>query len=301
MGMKDYYQILQVIPQAEPEVIEAAYRRLIRKYHPDVLLLAEQDSEQALRRAQELNEAYEVLGNVERRQAYDELLKHNLSIDEQPEPAGKPVPVSQKSEVEQRSYLVRCGATKRTFKMTLGRRKGWTGPFVVMGFELVNDYPSVPSTEKSYDGFWGKVHIAITGTRSKSANLPAQDMSPTEQEVIQNLFDMANTLSLGDIDWSGHKCPDCASEITNANGTRATWSMCGTCHRLKCVGSAEKKLGGYYSTCPWCGTTNKITRSIPTGSKDQAIIHGKYSTEANLDLPKFADKDPKRLNKKGGL
>ncbi|NLD43706.1 MAG: J domain-containing protein, partial [Chloroflexi bacterium] len=31
-----YYRILQVDPQAEPEVIEAAYRRLARMYHPDV-------------------------------------------------------------------------------------------------------------------------------------------------------------------------------------------------------------------------------------------------------------------------
>ena len=33
---KDYYRILQVHPQAEPEVIDAAYRLLMRKYHPDV-------------------------------------------------------------------------------------------------------------------------------------------------------------------------------------------------------------------------------------------------------------------------
>ncbi|HSD83576.1 MAG TPA: DnaJ domain-containing protein, partial [Anaerolineae bacterium] len=47
--MKNYYQILQVVPQAEPEVIEAAYRRLMRKYHPDVLALGEQGSVQAVR------------------------------------------------------------------------------------------------------------------------------------------------------------------------------------------------------------------------------------------------------------
>ncbi len=267
--MKDYYQILQVVPQAEPEVIEAAYRRLMRKYHPDALPLDEQDSEQAVRKAQELNEAYEVLGNVEKRRAYDEFLKRNSTLGQQSKSTGKLVSSPQKIELEQRFYLVRCSATKRTFKMTLGRRKGWTGPFVVMGFDLVS--------------------------------LPIKDILPTEQETVQNLFDTANTLSMGEIDWSGHKCPDCASEITNANGTRATWSLCGTCHRLKCVGSAKKKLGGYYSTCPWCGATNKLTRSIPTGSKDQAIIRGKYSADTGGDLPKFADKDPKRLNSKDKL
>jgi DnaJ-class molecular chaperone len=35
---KDYYKILQVDPSAEQEVIEAAYRRLARMYHPDISL-----------------------------------------------------------------------------------------------------------------------------------------------------------------------------------------------------------------------------------------------------------------------
>ena len=61
---KDYYLILQVQPSAEPEVIQAAYRRLARKYHPDV----EDDSPA---RMQDLNEAYEVLSRPDKRAAYD--------------------------------------------------------------------------------------------------------------------------------------------------------------------------------------------------------------------------------------
>ncbi len=63
---KDLYAILQVDPRAEPEVIEAAYRRLSRKHHPDVS--AESD---AGRRMRELNEAFEVLSDPARRRAYD--------------------------------------------------------------------------------------------------------------------------------------------------------------------------------------------------------------------------------------
>ena len=63
---KDYYSILQVDPRAEPEVIEAAYRRLSRKHHPDVSGNAE-----AGQRMRELNEAYEVLSDPVRRRAYD--------------------------------------------------------------------------------------------------------------------------------------------------------------------------------------------------------------------------------------
>jgi hypothetical protein len=63
---KDYYAILQVDPRAEPEVIEAAYRRLSRKYHPDV-----SGDPDAARRMREINEAYRVLGDSARRRAYD--------------------------------------------------------------------------------------------------------------------------------------------------------------------------------------------------------------------------------------
>jgi hypothetical protein len=63
---KDYYAILQVHLRAEPEVIEAAYRRLSRKYHPDVS--GEADAGQRMR---ELNEAFEVLSDPARRRAYD--------------------------------------------------------------------------------------------------------------------------------------------------------------------------------------------------------------------------------------
>jgi curved DNA-binding protein CbpA len=63
---KDYYAILQVHPQAEPEVIEAAYRRLSLKHHPDVSGQAD-----AGERMRELNEAFEVLGDPARRRAYD--------------------------------------------------------------------------------------------------------------------------------------------------------------------------------------------------------------------------------------
>jgi len=65
-GDKDYYAILQVDPRAEPEVIEAAYRRLSRKYHPDV-----NGRPGAGQRMAELNEAFEVLSDPGRRAAYD--------------------------------------------------------------------------------------------------------------------------------------------------------------------------------------------------------------------------------------
>lgn len=63
------YEILQVDPRAEPEVLEAAFRRLARKYHPDISGTTEGD-----RRMRELNAAYEVLRDPRRREQYDRAL-----------------------------------------------------------------------------------------------------------------------------------------------------------------------------------------------------------------------------------
>lgn len=64
--MVDYYEILQVSPKAEPEVIEGAYKQLARKYHPDV-----NKSPDALTHMKEINAAYQVLSDATKRAQYD--------------------------------------------------------------------------------------------------------------------------------------------------------------------------------------------------------------------------------------
>ncbi|QBE67119.1 DnaJ C-terminal domain-containing protein [Pseudoduganella lutea] len=68
MEYKDYYAALGVPKTANADEIKAAYRKLVRKYHPDVSKEANADA-----RTKELNEAYGVLGDPEKRAAYDEL------------------------------------------------------------------------------------------------------------------------------------------------------------------------------------------------------------------------------------
>ncbi|WP_421620931.1 DnaJ C-terminal domain-containing protein [Alkalilimnicola ehrlichii] len=68
MKFKDYYQIMGVSRDASQDEIRRAYRKLARKYHPDVS--KEPDAEQ---RFKELGEAYEVLKDPEKRAAYDQL------------------------------------------------------------------------------------------------------------------------------------------------------------------------------------------------------------------------------------
>jgi DnaJ-domain-containing protein 1 len=66
---RSLYEILQVDPRAEPEVLEAAFRRLARKYHPDV-----SQTSDSVERMKELNAAYEVLRDPARRAEYDRAL-----------------------------------------------------------------------------------------------------------------------------------------------------------------------------------------------------------------------------------
>ncbi|MFQ5487520.1 MAG: DnaJ C-terminal domain-containing protein [Gammaproteobacteria bacterium] len=68
MEFKDYYKIMKVPVDASQEDVKRAYRKLARKYHPDVS--KESDAEE---RFKEVNEAYEVLKDPEKRAAYDEL------------------------------------------------------------------------------------------------------------------------------------------------------------------------------------------------------------------------------------
>jgi len=68
MEYKDYYKVMGVARDAKPDEIKRAYRKLARKYHPDVS--KEAGAEEKFK---EVAEAYAVLGDEEKRKAYDEL------------------------------------------------------------------------------------------------------------------------------------------------------------------------------------------------------------------------------------
>ena len=74
MDFKDYYSALGVAKAASEDEVRKAYRKLARKYHPDVS--KEADAE---RRMRDLNEAYDVLRDKDKRAAYDALAERMAS------------------------------------------------------------------------------------------------------------------------------------------------------------------------------------------------------------------------------
>ena len=71
---KNYYDILQINQNASPEIIEKAYKTLAKKYHPD--LQEENNKKEAEEILKEINEAYEILSNPDKKALYDQNLKN---------------------------------------------------------------------------------------------------------------------------------------------------------------------------------------------------------------------------------
>lgn len=78
----NHYDVLEVSPRASAEVIRAAYKSLMQRYHPD----KNPDAHDLAKTASRIAQAYEVLGDPARRAAYDATLAHENS-HLQPQPA----------------------------------------------------------------------------------------------------------------------------------------------------------------------------------------------------------------------
>src|SRR5208282_2754341 len=81
MEFRDYYKVLGVERKAGDAEIKSAYRKLARKFHPDV----NPNNKEAETKFKELNEAYQVISDAEKRKKYDELgadWEHGVSQEE---------------------------------------------------------------------------------------------------------------------------------------------------------------------------------------------------------------------------
>ena len=91
MDYKDYYKTLGVSKTATAKEIKSAFRKLAQKYHPD----RNQGNRQAEERFKDINEAYEVLNDAEKRAKYDQLGSSYAQWEQMGRPGGKGFDFSQ--------------------------------------------------------------------------------------------------------------------------------------------------------------------------------------------------------------
>ena len=88
MAGPDFYTILGVSRTASPDEIKSAHRELVKKYHPDLFPGATQKA-RANKKLQQINEAYAILSNAERRRQYDSRYFQRATVVKPAAAAGK--------------------------------------------------------------------------------------------------------------------------------------------------------------------------------------------------------------------
>jgi hypothetical protein len=139
-GQLDYYAVLQVHPDADQEVIEAAYRQLMKKHHPD---LAGDDARRIaehLARAKTLNEAYSVLRNPEQRKRYDEV-RRTYGWSHRPASSGYP-PGAQPSSTSAGARPAPTGSTSTTTTASETTQPPQDGVTAPQGTVILRPQPS---------------------------------------------------------------------------------------------------------------------------------------------------------------
>lgn len=100
--MKDYYEILEVNEKASSEIIEKAYKTLVKKYHPDLYSTVEK--KEAEKKLKDINEAYQILSDSFLKSQYDlELQKEKNRKQEQEKKQADKNPQHEEDEQEKES------------------------------------------------------------------------------------------------------------------------------------------------------------------------------------------------------
>jgi hypothetical protein len=256
--MKNFYHILEIEPDASGQTIKQAYKKLARKYHPDLLSSEKRQDQSSLEKFQEINEAYQVLSDDRKRKKYDLTLKE---YEEKIADAASPF--------ERRSLLVKCSRTKHTYKMLLARRKNTTGKFEITGFESLEK----PLLTGNSNNWFSKISEAFL---KKPGEIFLRLKTPDDSS--QTKFDVENPIGIQDIAWKKDiHCPDCEAKPSPPDVSTTGWFVCGVCRKLLYSDDFittlnEEKI----FWCPWCGTKNKITSA---SYKTKWMIRGQESSE----------------------
>lgn len=200
--MKDYYKILQVAPDASPEVIQMAYKALAKKYHPD---LNPGQEEAAQEKMKDVNEAYEILSDKDKRWQYDQIYYRQEKTEQKTSYSAPEPPKGAQSHSAQSRREQTCAAPvdptpENKEKTSSGKECAKTGcgclvVFVVL-FILIGLFGGSSSDNDSDKKPSSSDAASVTATSEMSvAASEAEEVKPEEELVytLENLEKASST------------------------------------------------------------------------------------------------------------
>ncbi|HTV05188.1 MAG TPA: J domain-containing protein [Acidobacteriaceae bacterium] len=233
---KDYYAILGVKKTATPEDIRKAFRKLARKYHPDV----NPGDKKAEEKFKEISEANDILSDEKKRKIYDQLGFYSDQID----PA-------------------QAEAAARAGYGHAGGHAGQGVPFDFGGFDFsdfANQQGAGARQQAGTSGGWGGFRDIFSGIFTQGGREQQGPQAGTDLEY-QVPVDFWTAIRGGTARLQIQRqevCPTCKGK-TSTGGSHT----CSECH-----GSGQvTQMGGrmkFNIQCPQCGGTGKVENACPT-------------------------------------
>jgi len=227
---QDYYATLGVKRDAKPEEIRKAYRRLARKYHPDV----NPGNKASEEKFKEISAAYEVLGDEKKRQIYDQYGFYSNNI-----PPGGPGP----------SAPTGAHAPEPGFDFS--------------GFDFSNAENGDAETER-HGGFGGGFRDIFSQLFNRSGQQAVEEEGPQKGSDIEHhlhlgFWDAIRGTQVRITVARQETCSTCKGNGF-AKGAAVACTMCGG------TGKVTRQAGTmrFTSTCPQCGGSGKQRPPCPT-------------------------------------
>jgi len=230
---KDYYATLGVSRDAKPEEIRKVYRRLARKYHPDV----NPGNKASEEKFKQISEAYEILGDEKKRQIYDQYGFYSNNI-----PPGGPPPGAPPSA---------------------GGGTGGGPGFDFSGFDFSN-FENVDTEAEKRGGFGGSFRDIFSQLFNRSGQREEEEEGPQKGSDLEHhmhlgFWDAIRGTQVRITVARQETCPTCKGS-GSAGGAPVTCTACGG------TGKVTRQAGTMRFTiaCPQCGGTGRQRPRCPT-------------------------------------